>query len=220
MSQPWLNVFASGSATGGGSGFENLAVAVREGILDAQIRAVISHHAEGGVYQRAKKLGIPFFHFPGPWTKQEYQMITQITSVDFTALSGWLKPVKGLDPKTTFNIHPAPLNDQKRKFGGKGMYGHHVHEAVLAAYKAGQITHSAVSMHFATEEYDQGPLFFHMPVEIFPDDTAQSLGKRVNIMEHYWQPQITNLVVLGHIYWDGKDLASLRVPEGYKFLPK
>ena len=71
------------------------------------------------------------------------------------------------------------------------MYGHHVHEAVMEAYKAGEITHSAVSMHFVTEKYDEGPLFFSQSVPILPDDTAESLAKRVNEAEHKWQPIIT-----------------------------
>jgi len=214
MSKPRLLVFASGSATGGGSGFEKLVVASREGILDAEITAVVSNYENGGVKSRAGNLQIPFVYFPRPWIKERYQEITRGLSFDFVALSGWLKLVFGLDPRTTFNIHPGPLPD----FGGQGMYGHHVHEAVLKAYRDGVITHSAVSMHFITDEYDRGPVFFRMPVEIFPDDTADDIGARVNKAEHRWQPRITNLVVNGEISWDGKDPKSMRVPSGYQFL--
>jgi folate-dependent phosphoribosylglycinamide formyltransferase PurN len=100
------------------------------------------------------------------------------------------------------------------------MYGHHVHEAVFKAYSAGEITHSAVSMHFVTNEYDRGPVFFHFPVEIFQMDSADDIGKKVNEAEHSLQPLITNMVVQGKISWDGKDPESLRVPKGYKYLPK
>lgn len=213
-SKPRLLVFASGSATGGGSGFEKLVVASREGVLDADIVAVVSNYLRGGIRERASRLGISFIHFPGPWTEVEYKEIKARIGFDFAALSGWLKLVKGLDPKITFNIHPGPLPD----FGGPRMYGHYVHEAVLKAYRDGVITHSAVSMHFVTEEYDRGPVFFRKPVEIKPEDTAGEIGNRVNAQEHIWQPRITNLVVRGEISWDGKNPNSLRVPEGYTFL--
>jgi len=215
MGKPQIVVFASGTPTGGGSGFEKLVDASRGGVLDAEITAVISNCKNGGVRERAEKLQIPFVYFPKPWTEARYQEITRGLAFDFIGLSGWLKFVLGLDPRITFNIHPGPLPD----FGGLGMHGHHVHEAVLKAFLAGEIEYSAVSMHFVTAEYDKGPVFFHMPVEIFSGDTADDIGKRVNIVEHRWQPRITNLVVHGEISWDGKDPESLHVPKGYEFLP-
>lgn len=214
MSKPKLIVFASGSATGGGSGFEKLVVASREGVLNADIVAVISNYESGGVRSRAGNLQIPFVYFARPWTKERYQEIVRSLAFNFIALSGWLKLVSGLDPRITFNIHPGPLPN----FGGPGMYGHHVHEAVLKAYRDGVITHSAVSMHFITDEYDRGPVFFRMPVEITPNDTADDIGTRVNKAEHQWQPRITDLVVNGGISWDGKDPKSMRLPDGYQFL--
>jgi len=214
MNKPNLIVFASGSSTGGGSGFEKLVIASRTGILNAKITAVVSNYENGGVRTRAENLQIPFVHFPPPWTKERYKEITQNLLFDFVALSGWLKLVFGLDPRITFNIHPAPLPD----FGGPGMYGHNVHKAVLKAYHDGVITHSAVSMHFITDEYDRGPVFFRVPVDITPNDTADDIGKRVNNIEHRWQSRITNLVVNGKISWDGKDRESMCVPYGYQFL--
>ena len=214
MNMPRLVVFASGSATGGGSGFEKLSFATQEGTLDANIVAVISNHEYGGVRVKADKNGIQFRHFPAPWTKERYQEITREFAPDFIALSGWIKFVFGLDPRITFNIHPAPLPE----FGGPGMYGHHVHEAVLNAYHIGAIVNSAVSMHFVTSEYDMGPVFFRMPVKLFPRDTARTIGERVNEVEHRWQSLITDLVVGGRISWDGKSPDTLRVPKGYTFL--
>lgn len=215
MELPRLVIFASGSATGGGSGFEKLVEASRSDILRAKIVAVISNHGNGGVRERADRLSVPFVYFAAPWTADRYREIMRNLTPDFIALSGWLKLVSGLDPRITFNIHPGPLPD----FGGSGMYGHHVHEAVLQAYRAGKITHSAVSMHFVTEEYDRGPVFFRLPVEILPTDTPDDIATRVNKAEHEWQARITDHVVSGRIVWDGKDPRSLRVPGEYKFLP-
>jgi folate-dependent phosphoribosylglycinamide formyltransferase PurN len=213
-SKPNLLVFASGTATGGGSGFENLVQSSQ--IISANIVGVVSNHASGGVWAKAQKLGIEFEHFPGPFTAEYYQTIVRQFRGDYVALSGWLKLVAGLDSRTTFNIHPGPLP----QFGGRGMYGHHVHEAVLRAFHAGQIQESAVSMHFVTEEYDMGPVFFVHRVPICLHDTAEMLGSRVNRFEHIYQPIITDLVVTGKIHWDGRNKQSLQVPTDYSYLPK
>lgn len=218
--RPKLLVFASGSKDEegketGGSGFENLVKAVERGELDAEVRGVVSSREFGLVRERAERLRVPFIFFPAPYTAEEYQRIARESRAKFFALSGWLKLVRGIDrstpfnSRTVFNIHPGLLP----QFGGPGMFGHHVHEAVIEAYRKGVVTHSAVSMHFVTEEYDRGPKFFDFPVEILPDDDADTLGKRVNAAEHVWQPRITNLVLNGQIRWDGHDPESLVVPE-------
>lgn len=214
MEKPKLIVFASGTKEGGGSGFENLVKSVKSGVLNANIVEVVSNYENGGVYEKAVRLGVKFAFFPGPYTAENYQKIFKNSAADYSALSGWLKLVKGLDPAKTFNIHPGPLP----KFGGSGMYGHYVHEAVMEAYRKKEVTHSAVTMHFVTEKYDEGPVFFRHPVEILPSDTAETLAKRVNKAEHYYQSRITSLVVNGQISWDGRDPKTLRVPLNYKFL--
>ena len=207
-----LIIFSSGTSEGGGSGLENLVNKTREGILSANIVAVVSNHENGGVRQKANKLNIPFIYFPKPWDAEKYQEIVMDNKTDFVALSGWLKLVKGLDPRKTFNIHPGPLP----AFGGAGMYGHHVHEAVMEAFKRGEVTHSAATMHFVTDEYDRGPIFFQKFVKIEEDDTVETLAKRVNETEHKYQPIITNMVVNSEISWDGKNPSSLTYPADYK----
>jgi phosphoribosylglycinamide formyltransferase-1 len=192
-------VFASGDEKGGGSGFQELVEFSRTNppVLDAQIVGVISNHQNGGVRKRADALHIPFEFWPGPYDAKGYRLFVEKYQADFVMCSGWLKFVRGLDPAKTVNIHPGPLP----QFGGQGMYGHHVHEAVMAAYRRGEITQSAVSMHFVDENaYDHGPIIFQMPVLIRPDDDAESLAKRVNEKERAWQSHILNLVVHGHIY--------------------
>ncbi|NIM46602.1 MAG: phosphoribosylglycinamide formyltransferase [Candidatus Aenigmarchaeota archaeon] len=208
-----LLIFASGTKDGGGSGFQELVENSRTGILNAEIVAVVSNHPEGGVKKRADKLKIPFVYFPGPFEGRDYQKIVTDYKTDFIALSGWLKHVKGIDPTWTINIHPGPLP----RFGGSGMYGHYVHEAVIKAFKKGEIKYSAVTMHFVTRKYDEGPIFFQYPVLIREEDTVEILAERVNKIEHGWQSFITNLVVSGQIKWDGKNSNSLTVPSWYAF---
>jgi len=196
--RPRVLVFASGDEKGGGSGFQELVEFSRTKppVLDAQIIGVISNHQNGGVRKRADTLHIPFDYWPGPYDAKGYRTFVEKYQADFVMCSGWLKFVKGLDPARTVNIHPGPLP----RFGGAGMYGHYVHEAVMAAYHRGEIIQSAVTMHFVDEAaYDHGPIIFQMPVLIRPDDDAETLAKRVNEKERAWQSHILNLVVHQHI---------------------
>ena len=195
---PKLLVFASGTKEGGGSGFENLVRAAGSGTLHARIVVVVSNHERGGVRERADRLGIPFIFLPAPYTAEAYQAVIERTEEDFVALSGWLKPVLGLSPKTTFNIHPAPLP----RFGGKGMYGLRLHEAVLEAYRRGELTHSAVTMHFVAHEYDAGPVCFSTPVPIELDDTPETLQARVQDVEHQVQPIVTDKIMRGELRYE------------------
>lgn len=230
MDRPRIVVFASGTKNDGGSGFENLVKASNSGVLDADIVGVVSNHAEGGVRDRAKKLGVPFVFFPGPYEAEEYRdVVWRIfhspgllkpekgqSGGEWVALSGWLKMVKGLDPQRTFNIHPALLSQFGGKFGGGGMWGHHVHEAVKNALDAGLITESGISMHFVTDEYDRGPVFFEHRVPLEKGMTEEQIAEAVHAAELEWQPKITNLVVHGKISWDGKNPQSLIVSETAK----
>lgn len=225
MSYPRILVFASGGARPdeGGSGAEELVKASHSGILKADIAAFVSNHPDGGVRRRAERLHVPFWHFDTSVLKpaELYQFLVWFYGADYVVLSGWLKLVVGLNPKMTFNIHPALLP----QYGGQGMYGHYVHEAVMRDFHDAQVTHTAVSMHFvpktkSKDDYDQGPVFFEHLVEIEPDDTPETLARRVNEVEHAFQPMITDLVVREKIFWDGEKADSLVVPEGYPWLPK
>mgnify|MGYP001560186864 FL=1 len=207
--RPKIIVFASGKRSGGGSGFEKLA---RSKELDADIVAVVSNHERGGVHERAMQLGIPFIHFPEPYDAENYAKIVADAGAEWVALSGWLRHVSGLDPAKTFNIHPALLSFDNGRFGGKGMYGNHIHEAVKKALDEGEITESGFTMHFVTEEHDRGPAFFEKRVSLKQGMTVEEIAKAVNKAEHEWQPKITNMVVHGQIRWDGKDPATLVVP--------
>lgn len=214
--KPKIIVFSSGTKDGGGSGFENLVIKSRadspegfEGKINYEVVAVVSNHENGGVRERADRLGIPFIYFEKPFSAERYAEIIKNSGAQWATLSGWLKLTKGLDPKYTFNIHPGKLPE----FGGDGMYGIHVHEAVIKT----KAPATAVTMHFVTDIYDEGPVFFEFPVDVKEAETAESLGKRVNEKEHEYQPLITSMVVNGEISWNGKDANTLKMPDGYKW---
>lgn len=210
-------VFASGTAQGGGSGFENLVNHSRGGELDADIVAVVSNHERGGVHERADRLGVPFVYMKD-FDALSYKKVVVDFGAEWIALSGWLRKVVGLDSARTFNIHPALLSFQNGRFGGPGLFGHHVHDAVKAALDAGEIAESGPTMHFVTDAYDRGPIFFEKRIPLVPGMSTDDIAHAVNAVEHEWQPKITNLVVHEEIAWDGKDPASLKVPGGYTHL--
>ncbi len=218
--QPRVLVFASGTKTGGGSGFEVMVwnTRISPPVLNAEIVGVVSNHPRGGVWKKAVELGVPFEFWPGPFLAEDYRELVEKYGADYVMLSGWLKLVAGLDPARTINIHPGPLPN----FGGDGMYGHHVHEAVLAAYHRGEITHSVVTMHFVDEVYDRGPIFFQRPVLIQPNDTPETLAERVNQVEHEWQSRVLNYVVHGQVrlvgdqvVYETEELKRQLMPAGY-----
>jgi phosphoribosylglycinamide formyltransferase-1 len=216
VKQKLIVIFASGAETGGGTGAENLIEKL------PQVSAVIvSNHQRGGVRQRADTLRVPFYYFPGPYTEEGYhelvQEISENMDVDegniWYALSGWFKKVHGLPPARTFNIHSAPLP----RFGGKGMYGEKLHKAVWNAYLKGEISRSEVVMHFVTEKYDDGPMFFRFPFSLSALGNYKEYRENVRAIEHAFQPEITRLIVLGEISWDGIRPESLKVPAGYRY---
>lgn len=216
---PRLGVFASGTENGGGSGLRMLGKAVEAGLLRATIAGVISNHANGGVAQIAEELGVPFIHMSS-FKVYNYRKIEDELEPDMFALSGWMKFVRGLNAQDVFNIHPGLLPHTA------GLHGSGVHEMSIELFRARVIQYTAVTMHFITDEvryskdrYDVGPTFFRFPVPIYDSDDADSLGARVNAVEHAWQAWVTNEVLHGRIHWDGNNPESLVVPNYVPLVP-
>lgn len=209
VKKPKLLIFASGTKNNGGSGFRELVKNSKTGKLRTEIVGVVSNNEKGGVFKIAKKYKIRFFHFSPPYTAKRYKEFVKKTKTQWIAFSGWVKLAKGLKENRTINIHPAPLPE----FGGENMYGRFVHQKVLEAFKKGKITHSAISMHFVTKEYDKGPIFFRYPIKINKRDNIKTLEQKLKKAEHQWQSRITDLIVNQEISWDGK---KIKVPDWYK----
>src|SRR3989344_5380589 len=190
MTQPRLLVFASGSKDGGGSGARTLLEFARVGMLDVEI-VLVSHHANGGVRKIADQYQVPFHWMSGPFNREEYQRIVDAYQPDVIVLSGWIKLFAYFPPGIPIvTIHPALLPG----FGGQGMYGHHVHEGHIDAFRAGTCAYSAVCMHFVDEHYDHGAVIFRLLIAILPGDTPETLAERVNKFEHVWQWWVLMLV--------------------------
>ena len=116
-------------------------------------------------------------------------------SIDLIVLAGFLlkipKEVTDTYQKKIINIHPSLLP----KFGGKGMYGYHVHKAVIKARE----TESGITIHFVNEKYDDGAIIFQNKVTIKKSETAESLEKKIKKLELRYYPEIIDRVVRGLI---------------------
>jgi phosphoribosylglycinamide formyltransferase-1 len=112
-------------------------------------------------------------------------------NIDFIVLAGflWLIPPYLIQhyPDRIINIHPALLP----KYGGKGMYGHFVHEAVHLA----KDTHSGITIHFVNEKYDEGSIVFQERCEILPSDQPEDIAKKVQVLEHSYYPTVIDQLV-------------------------
>lgn len=169
-------VFASGTKDSGGSGLEHL---IRSG---ANIIGVVCNHPNGGVKRVADLHNIPFILMKEPYTPEHYQQVTSELDFDLIVLWGWLKLISGITHLPILNVHPGPLPG----FGGKGMYGHHVHKAVLQA----GLTESAVNFHWVDPIFDHGQIIATIPVAILPEDNAKTLEERVKATEREHYPKV------------------------------
>ncbi len=186
-------------ASGGGSNFEALARACREDRLaGGTISLLITNKLAVGALDRAMRLGIEgmvLSPLDFPDRVAYYERVAaelEKRNVQVVCLAGFLLKLEPnlikRFPGRILNIHPALLP----KYGGAGMYGHHVHEAVLAAGEK----ESGCTVHLVDEEFDHGPLLAQKKVPVFPGDTPDTLAARVLIEEHRLYPQAVRDFIL------------------------
>ena len=178
-----IAIFASGSGTNAEAIARHLA-----NNPNIEVACVLSNRANAGVHQRMIPFGIPTHTFPKEvWTEATpiVEML-QREHIDLIVLAGFMRKIEM--PLTTafagriVNIHPSllPLH------GGPGMYGHHVHEAVLAAGDS----ESGITIHYVDEQIDGGEIIFQARCEVRPDDTPDTLANRIHVLEHKHFPQV------------------------------
>lgn len=177
--------------SGGGSNFEALVAAARRGeIPRADFRLLISNKPGAGALDRAARLGVPARVFDPKTFPDRGACFDAVADallekgVRVVCLAGFLLKVEPnfirRFPGRILNIHPALLP----KFGGQGMYGRHVHEAVLAAGEK----ESGCTVHLVDDEFDHGPAIARAKVPVVPGDTAEGLAARVLEQEHRLYP--------------------------------
>ncbi len=176
-----IAVFASGSGTNAQKIIEHFAASEL-----ARVAVVLSNNPDAYVLERARNAGIPTVVFDrGQMNNTEaIRKILKGYAVDYIVLAGflWLLPAGLIDAYRgrIANIHPALLP----AYGGKGMYGDRVHRAVIEAgeHKSG------ITIHHVNEVYDSGDIIEQHVLEVFPDDTPETLAARIHDLEHRFFP--------------------------------
>lgn len=180
--------------SGAGRTLQNFIDVIARGELDAAIAVVIASNANAGGVDKARAAGLDAvvierrkFADDAAWS----EVVTKVLDaheIDLVILAGLLRKYVFPPPYAgrVLNIHPGPLP----KYGGLGMYGHHVHEAVLAAGDK----ESACAVIVADLEYDHGPIVLQKSVPVLPGDTAESLAERVFEAECEAYPEAVRLM--------------------------
>jgi len=187
-----LAVFASGS----GSNAENL-VHYFDKHPKIRVSLILSNRLDALVLQRASRLNIPAatFNKDDFYRSDKVLKILSNYSIDHLVLAGflWLIPDNLLDafPQRIINIHPALLPG----YGGKGMYGRHVHEAVVANGEK----ESGITIHLVNAEYDCGKILFQAKCPIFPDDTPEIVAAKVHELEYRHFPELVERWILDYL---------------------
>lgn len=177
-----IAIFASGS----GSNAENIISHFNNGDL-AKVVIVLSENRNAHVFERARKLNVPSHLFTiDELNNGAVLLILEEYKVDFIVLAGFLKlfPTLIIDKysQKIVNIHPALLP----KFGGKGMYGSRVHDAVI---KSGE-KESGITIHFVNHNYDEGNIIFQAKCKVLENDTPETLAQRVHSLEYKYYPEV------------------------------
>jgi phosphoribosylglycinamide formyltransferase-1 len=197
-----LAVFASG----GGTNFQAILDAINRGTLPAKPVCCVSNTPDAGALDRAERADVPTavvppsdYNDPSAFGNALLDVLAD-HDVSFVALAGYMikVPANVVDAYRGHmtNVHPALLP----AFGGQGMYGMHVHEAVLD-YGAHW---SGVTVHLVDEEYDHGPIVLQEPVPVYPDDTPQALADRIKTVEHRLYPEALRLFAQDRVHLDGR----------------
>ena len=169
--------------SGGGTNLQALLDALHDSPL-ARVARVISNRDDAGAVARARAAGVPATVLSDPADATE--LLAALRDANLVVLAGYLKLVPAAVVSRfrgrMINIHPALLP----AFGGPGMYGHHVHEAVLAS----GAKESGVTVHFVDEAFDRGAIIAEERVPVKPGDTPESLAARVLEAEHRLLPKV------------------------------
>lgn len=177
-----IAIFASGS----GSNAEQI-IRFFSGNPDHSVKLILSNRADAYVLERAKNLSVPslIFNRNDFYNTRQVLDILKNNGIDVLVLAGfmWLVPDYLLVafPQRIINIHPALLPD----FGGKGMYGKRVHEAVIREGRS----KSGITIHLIDEEYDRGKILFQAECPVYQNDTFDDLASRIHLLEHRYYPE-------------------------------
>lgn len=191
-------------ASHNGTNMRAIVAACREGRLRADAVALISNNGDSAAMAWAKQNRIPAVHISAKTAGSEAAADDAIAATlaqygaDLVVLAGYMRKLGpetlGSFPRRILNVHPALLP----KFGGQGMYGHHVHDAVL---KAGDKVTGA-TIHLVDDEYDHGPVVAQGRVPVEEGDTPETLAARVQAEEQKLYPETLRRIIAREIDLD------------------
>jgi phosphoribosylglycinamide formyltransferase-1 len=196
-----IAVFASGR----GSNFRALFDSLQKESIETRICLLISNNSDAGAMEFARSVGIRTLHLSQKKFSSQAKFTTAMlgalheNNIDLIVLAGYMKKI---DPEIVaayrgriINIHPALLPE----FGGPGMYGRHVHEAVLRAGKK----YSGVTVHYVDEDFDHGSIIIQARIPVLENDTPESLAERVLKVEHKLLPMAVKQIADAHNHNQG-----------------
>ncbi len=179
-----IAIFASGS----GSNAENIIRYFRDGERGAEVALVVCNKPDAGVISRSRALGVETAVLSRSQINDRELMLGLLgeRGVDLIVLAGFLLMIPGFLIETysdrIVNIHPSLLP----KFGGKGMYGRHVHEAVVAARES----ETGITIHYVSEKCDEGRIIFQAVTAVSETDTAADVEAKVHALEWKHFPEV------------------------------
>jgi phosphoribosylglycinamide formyltransferase-1 len=174
-------------ASGSGTNVENI-VKFFSNDPDVNIKYILTNNPKAFVIERAKRLNIPYKVFSRQQLYEDGSVLTLLKELDpdLIVLAGflWLMPSEVIKefPGRIINIHPALLP----KYGGKGMYGSKVHEAVVDNKEK----ESGITIHYVNEKYDEGNIIFQAKCEVLPEDTPEDVAEKVHKLEYEHFPKV------------------------------
>lgn len=178
-----IAIFASGN----GSNAENIVKYFQDN-KDITVKCVLSNREKAYVHERMKPFGVPTITLNNEIWKEATGIAEYLKSenIDLIVLAGFLsiirEPLIKAFPNKIINIHPSLLP----KYGGKGMYGIHVHEAVINAKEK----ESGITIHYVNEDVDGGAVLCQKKCPVFATDTPETLANRISELEHFWFPRV------------------------------
>ncbi len=188
-------------ASHGGTDMQAIVDGCKSGAIDAEVALIISNNSDSMALQRAEREGIDHYHLSAKKCGSEEALEERVLSlleeyrIDMIFLAGYMRKLGDRILEAyhdrVFNIHPALLP----KYGGRGMYGIHVHEAVIAA---GDPV-SGVTIHRVNNRYDSGDIVAQTEVPVLPGDDAETLAARVLEREHQFLVEVISEIAKGNI---------------------
>ena len=178
-----IAIFASGNGTNA----ENIIRYFQNSEL-VNVELVLANKETAFVLERARSLNVPFAYMgKAEWTEGTAVLsLLEGRKIDFIVLAGFLARVPDCIlhayPNKIINIHPSLLP----KFGGKGMYGDRVHEAVVAAGEA----ETGITIHYLNERFDEGEIVVQYKCPVLPQNTAADVAKKVHALEYEYYPKV------------------------------